>query len=100
MSSLLPESELRQDFARRRTRQWLIVIPVAIAIIAMRVAGDSRNETFYGMPTTVVIGIGFAMVIGAIIFSLYNWRCPSCSKYLGRGINPSFCSKCGFKLKD
>jgi bacteriorhodopsin len=99
MSSLLPESELRQDFARRRKRQWLIVLPVLIAILAMRAAGDSGQTTFYGLPTSVVIGIGFAMVIGAIVFSLVNWRCPSCSKYLGKGINPSFCAKCGFKLK-
>ena len=99
MSSLLPESELRQEFARRRTRQWLIVLPVFIAILAIRAAGDTKNPTVYGMPTSAVIAIGFAMVIGAIVFSLWNWRCPSCSKYLGRGINPSFCAKCGFKLK-
>jgi hypothetical protein len=99
MSSLLPESDLREEFARRRTRQWLIVLPVAIAIIAMRVAGNAKEATFFGMPASVVIGIGFAMVIAAIAFSLWNWRCPACSKYLGRGINPSFCAKCGFKLK-
>lgn len=99
MSSMLPEPDLREEFARRRTRQWLIVIPVALAVIAIRIAGDTKEPTWYGLPTGVVIGIGFAMVIGAIIFSLWNWRCPACSKYLGRGINPSFCAKCGFKLK-
>src|SRR5688572_26933144 len=98
MSSLLPESDLRQEFARRRTRQLLIVIPVLAAIFAMRSAGDS-GEGMFGMPSSVVIAIGFAMVIGALVFTIYNWRCPACSKYLGRGINPSFCSKCGFKLK-
>jgi hypothetical protein len=100
MSSLLPASELRQEFARRRTRQWILVIPMVIALIAMRVAGDSGEPTFYGLPTPVVIAIGFALIIGAIAFSLYNWRCPACSKYLGRGINPKFCAKCGFQLKD
>jgi hypothetical protein len=99
MSSLLPESDLREEFARRRTRQWILVIPMVIAVIAIRSAGDSDNPTFWGMPTSVVIGIGFALILGAIAFTLWNWRCPSCSKYLGKGINPSFCSKCGFKLK-
>jgi hypothetical protein len=98
MSSLLPESELRQDFARRRMRQWILVIPMVLAIIAIRLA-DSAEETLYGMPPGVVIGVGFALIIGAIIFSLINWRCPACSKYLGKGINPTFCAKCGFKLK-
>ena len=99
MSSLLPESDLREEFARRRTRQWILVIPMVIAVIAIRAAGDSDNASFWGMPTSAVIGIGFALILGAIAFSLWNWRCPSCSKYLGKGINPSFCSKCGFKLK-
>lgn len=99
MTSLLPESELREEFARRRTRQWILVIPMVIAVIAIRSAGDSGDPTSYGLPTSVAIAIGFALIIGAIAFSLYNWRCPSCSKYLGKGINPTFCAKCGFRLK-
>ena len=98
MSSLLPESDLRQEFSRRRTRQLLIVVPVLVAILAMRSAGDS-GEGMFGLPSSAVIAIGFALVLGALAFTIYNWRCPACSKYLGRGINPTFCSKCGFKLR-
>ncbi|HEV7764479.1 MAG TPA: hypothetical protein VGQ76_05720 [Thermoanaerobaculia bacterium] len=98
MVSILPESDLRQDFARRRTRQWLLVIPMVLAIIAIR-AADTGEDFVYGLPSGVVIGIGFALLIGGIIFSLINWRCPACSKYLGKAINPTFCGKCGFKLK-
>jgi len=99
MSSMLPESDLREEFARRRMRQWILVIPMVIALIAIRSADSSGDPTFWGLPTSVAIGIGFALILGAIAFSLWNWRCPSCSKYLGKGINPSFCAKCGFKLK-
>jgi hypothetical protein len=98
-SSLLPESELRAEFGRRRLRQWLVVIPVVISIVIIRFASDSGDPMFYGVPTNVAIGAAFVLLIGAIVFSLINWRCPSCSKYLGKGINPSYCQKCGFKLK-
>jgi hypothetical protein len=98
---MLPESELRQDFARRRLRQWLVVIPAALAIIAIRVADDAADGAkIYGMSSGTIIAIAFVMIVGILVFSLWNWRCPSCSKYLGRGINPTFCGKCGFKLKD
>jgi rRNA maturation endonuclease Nob1 len=33
-----------------------------------------------------------------LIFSLFNWRCPSCNKYLGKAINAKFCAKCGVQL--
>ena len=35
----------------------------------------------------------------AILFSLYNWRCPACSKYLGKQRSPKYCSKCGVALQ-
>jgi len=39
------------------------------------------------------------LVAAAVIFSFANWRCPACNGYLGRGINPKFCSKCGTELR-
>jgi rubrerythrin len=40
------------------------------------------------------------VVAGALIFSFVNWRCPACTRYLGRGWNPKFCPKCGVQLRD
>jgi len=33
------------------------------------------------------------------VFSLYNWRCPACNKYLGKQRSPKYCSKCGVALQ-
>jgi DNA polymerase II large subunit len=38
------------------------------------------------------------VIISVLAFSFLNWRCPSCNKYLGKAINPKFCSKCGTQL--
>jgi rubrerythrin len=34
----------------------------------------------------------------AVVFSLFNWRCPACSSYLGKRFNPRFCPSCGAQL--
>ena len=91
--------EFKDEFAKRRRRQLLAVIPF-LAIIVLRVALDRDAETsFFGLPNGVVIGGALVIVLGVVAFSLWNWRCPACSKYLGKGISPSFCSKCGVPLR-
>jgi rubrerythrin len=51
-----------------------------------------------GLPTEVLSGALLVFAIGAVLFSLKNWRCPGCERYLGRGISPRFCPRCGVGL--
>lgn len=92
------ESELRQEYARRRKRQWTIVIPVVV-IVAIAMQMVDSHQTYLGLSSTVVLVLGLAIILGAGVFSVYNWRCPACSSYVGRG-NPTFCPECEFKLED
>lgn len=97
--SLLPEGQLREEFARRRMRQIILVIPVLIGMAAMFWLEKNPQTSIGGLdPSVLAIGF-FVLVAGAIGFSLFNWRCPSCNGYLGKAINPKFCSKCGFNLR-
>jgi hypothetical protein len=92
------DSELRQEYARRRRRQWTVVIPVALlVIIAMQMV--DTYETYLGLSSTAVLLIGIAILVGTYAYSVYNWRCPACSSFVGRG-NPDFCRECEFKLKE
>lgn len=97
--SLVPEAELREEFARRRMRQIILVIPVLIGMATMFWLEKNPEASIAGLDATVLAISFFILVVGAIAFSLYNWRCPSCSGYLGKAINPKFCSKCGFNLR-
>ena len=100
MSSLLPQlpqPELQQQFARRRVRQLLLVVPVFVAILALRTL-DGGTPPF-GLSSDLVGAVSLVFIFGAVAFSFWNWRCPACSKYLGRSINPKFCAKCGCKLQ-
>jgi hypothetical protein len=48
---------------------------------------------------TAIAPLSFVLVAGALIFSLRNWRCPACNRYLGRTFNPRYCQGCGFELR-
>ena len=92
-------TELKAEFAKRRKRQLLATIPiVAVFVVAMVLRGGG-DVSFLGIPSSVVVGGVFALILGSIAFSLWNWRCPACNRYLGKGISPSFCSKCGVPLQ-
>jgi hypothetical protein len=92
-------AEFKAEFAKRRRRQLLAAIPI-VAIIVLRVVLDKEAEaSFLGQSGGLVIGGALVVILGTIAFSLWNWRCPACNKYLGKGISPAFCAKCGVALR-
>ena len=93
------EAEFRQQFAVRRKRQIILAIPLFLAIIGVAVAGDSLDRGLFGLPPGILLGAFLILVVGALVFSFRNWRCPACDGYLGKQMNPKFCSKCGFGLQ-
>jgi len=96
-------AELKAEFAKRRKRQLLATIPIVAVFVMAMVLRGAGDVSFLGIPASVVargvVGGVFALVLGSIAFSLWNWRCPGCNRYLGKGISPSFCSKCGVPLQ-
>ncbi|HEX4440569.1 MAG TPA: hypothetical protein VH854_10900 [Thermoanaerobaculia bacterium] len=80
----------QQEFARRRQRQFVAGGLTAVGVLLL-VLYDRRAMSF---PLPV---IWVAMVVGVLIFSWQNWRCPACDRYLGK-YPPRFCPKCGVPL--
>jgi hypothetical protein len=92
-------TEFKAEFARRRKRQLLVTIPIVACIVLVRVFSREEDALVFGLPASVVIGAAFAVIAAVVAFTLWNWRCPACNKYLGKGMSPSFCSKCGVPLQ-
>ncbi|MFQ5604990.1 MAG: hypothetical protein ACE5HS_17110 [bacterium] len=93
------DQRMASQFRTNRTRQIMVSVPLVLVFIIIIWLGDNPQSNFFGLPNNIVFVIGFAAVVGALIFSFINWRCHSCEKYLGKSINPKFCSKCGVQLR-
>lgn len=92
---------IRTEFAARKRNQIIVSIPLIAMIILLvlfLLSGTNPNNAILGMPATVWGPAFVILFTGGIGFSLVNWRCPACKKYLGKVINPKFCSKCGTAL--
>jgi rubrerythrin len=89
-----------EEFARRRKRQFLLTLPVAVAAFAFILLADKTKDAESAGRTMVLMPLAMVALLGLIIFSLKNWRCPACHSYLGREISPRFCPRCGAQLMD
>jgi len=68
-------------------------------VVIFILAADEKAGTIFGMPMTAVAPLLFVFTIGTLVFSLKNWRCPACSRYLGKVWNPKHCHSCGVALR-
>jgi hypothetical protein len=84
----------KEEFARRQKRQFGVAAVIFAGMICLMILRDRS-------PLESPVGITIALAaIGAIlVFTLQNWRCPACGKYLGKGAFPRFCPQCGVALK-
>ena len=90
--------EVIADFQKKRTRQFAALAPVVLAFIGL-ISVEGKSVGLFGLSPGMTLGVSFTLIIGVLIFSLLNWRCPACNRYLGKAFNPKFCSKCGVQLK-
>ena len=87
-----------EEFKRRQKRQLVVTLPLVVLVFAILVLGD-RGISLGGVSCSAIARPAFVVLIGLILFSLQNWRCPACNGYLGKVISPRFCSKCGAALQ-
>lgn len=89
----------KDKFSVLRKRQLIATIPV-VAIIAFAVLADEKTGEALGISPMIWGPIVAIYVAGLVVFSIRNWRCPACDKYLGRGFSPKYCPKCGAPLAE
>lgn len=88
--------EFREQFRARRKRQLMVAVPSILVAVAF--AFLPRGASIAGVSPDVIGAAVVAFVLGALIFSARNWRCPACNVYLGSSISQRFCRKCGVQL--
>jgi hypothetical protein len=86
------------EFRRRRRRQLLAVIPALVMLFMYFWANERRTPDVVGIPRDMFEGIALLSLPPLLLFTVSNWRCPSCNEYV-RGFNPHQCPKCGVSFR-
>jgi hypothetical protein len=91
------DEKIKSEFKATRKKQLIWTLPVLPLMLVMLFWGDKKpGINILGIP---LIAITLVVVVMSLIFSLLNWRSPACKRYLGKQINPKYCSKCGVELR-
>jgi hypothetical protein len=99
METYSQSDEIKATFKKRKRAQLIATAPAVLAFVFIGVMRRDIVDDLWGIPVQY-LGLACAVIIIALlIFSFLNWRCPSCSSYLGRVFNPKFCSRCGAELR-
>jgi hypothetical protein len=80
-----------------------MVVGVAVFVVAIGpLIGVGLAYHPKDPPTDVaaaVFSVAGVCIAGALLFSLKNWRCPACHRYMGkRAFGIRFCPGCGARL--
>jgi hypothetical protein len=92
------EQTVRREFIVRQTRQ-IIAIAAALFLVLLFAALYKRPDLFGNFSKDTLAALQALLVIVFLNFTAFNWRCPSCGKYLGSDINRRVCRRCGARLQ-
>ncbi len=89
--------QIMRDFRLRQNRQFL-AIGLALFFLLLLVLIHSRTDLFGEISKGIIFGAQSLVIAAFIGFSAFNWRCPSCRKYLGIDIGRRACKYCRTRL--
>ncbi len=92
------EQRVKQEFQARRTRQ-VIAIAAVIAIMVLVAVLFRRADLFGGFSKGTIVKVQILVILLFVNFTAFNWRCPSCRKFLGSDIGRQTCKNCGIRLR-
>ena len=90
---------IKETFKKRKKRQIMIAVPLVLAVLFLGFSSEQQTDVAGNNNQAYVTIACIVMVACGVIFSIINWRCPSCKSYLGKKFNPKFCSSCGTELR-
>jgi hypothetical protein len=92
------EDRVKKAFAVRRSRQ-LIAMAVAIVLLILAALLYRRPDLFGEFSKGTIVKAQILIILLFINFTAFNWRCPSCRKYLGSDIGRRKCRHCGARFR-
>jgi hypothetical protein len=94
------KAHLKQQFVAKRRRQIILAIALVPIVVMWGLVRFWWGETpFLHLPVAGTTYFVIIAVMGGVIFSAANWRCPACGDYLGQRINQRKCLNCGIRFR-
>jgi len=92
------DDRIMQEFRVRQSRQFL-AIAVTLVLLLLLTLLYKRTDLFGEVSKQTILAVEVTVIAAFIGFSAFNWRCPSCNKYLGTDIGRRICRWCGTRLR-
>jgi len=92
------DKQIMRDFGLRQSRQFLAIAATLFLLLFLTLL-YKRPDFFGEFSKDTIFAAQIVLIAVFISFSAFNWRCPSCKKYLGNNINRHTCKKCGTRLR-
>jgi hypothetical protein len=89
---------IMRDFGLRKSRQFL-AIAATLVLLLFLVLLHKHPDLIGEFSKDTIFAAQIVLIAAFIGFSAFNWRCPSCKKYLGNDINKRICKHCGTRLR-
>ena len=89
--------QVMQAYRARQSRQ-IIAITIALIAVSLPAVLYKRPDLVGEVSKSGLFAAQVAAIAAFLGFTTFNWRCPSCTKYLGHDIHRSRCARCGEKF--
>jgi len=90
--------EIIKNFRALQSRQYF-ALAITLLLLVFLVFLYKRSDIFGEISHHTIFTVQIIVIAAFIVFSILNWRCPACRKYLGADINRDRCKKCGARLR-
>jgi len=91
------DREIQREYRARQTRQ-IIAVTAAIFLVLLAAILYRRPDLLGAFSVRTLLGLQITTIASFVVYTAYNWRCPSCDKHLGSNIHRQRCGKCGARL--
>jgi len=87
-----------QEFRVRQNHQFIAIAITLFGVLLCAVI-YKRPDLFGEYSKGTLFGAQAVVIASYVVYTSYNWTCPSCGKHLGTDINRQICKKCGARLR-
>ena len=85
--------QIKREFVKLQGRQ-IVAVAIALFMVILMAVVYKRNDLFGEYSSDSLFAAQVIVISAFIGFTVNNWRCPACKKYLGRDIHRRECRNC------